>query len=318
MPRSPRTAGAAWWRWWKRRASRSRRPRPPRTWRSRLPISGSRAGGRPSEEQRRDLSCLAGSLLAPPHTARQMLSDDDHERCCEVRARTGWGPRLVGSEVGIPHATVHRALRRRGCSRRPRQPRGSVIRYEWPCPGNLLHMDTKRHARFVEPGHAVTGRRTRARAGRLGVRPHPATTTAPGLPTRRSTTTSGPQTVTAFTRRALDWFLERGIVAERLLTDNAWVYVEEQRPAPAAGRAGDRPLAHQALLARRRTEGGAPAADHGSRVGSGSPLPLKRRPSGCPATLARPLQREPSSLSSRQPPAHGSRSGRLGARQLAP
>jgi transposase InsO family protein len=34
--------------------------------------------------------------------------------------------------------------------------------------------------------------------------------------------------VTDFTRRALDWFAERGIVAERLLSDNAWAYVKNK------------------------------------------------------------------------------------------
>jgi hypothetical protein len=31
-----------------------------------------------------------------------------------------------------------------------------------------------------------------------------------------------PATVTAFTERALDWLLEHGVVAERLMTDNAF------------------------------------------------------------------------------------------------
>jgi hypothetical protein len=31
-------------------------------------------------------------------------------------------------------------------------------------------------------------------------------------------------TVAAFRERALDWFLARGIVSERLLTDNPWAY----------------------------------------------------------------------------------------------
>jgi transposase InsO family protein len=34
--------------------------------------------------------------------------------------------------------------------------------------------------------------------------------------------------VTAFTRRALDWFLDHGIVAERILTDNAWTYTKNR------------------------------------------------------------------------------------------
>lgn len=35
-------------------------------------------------------------------------------------------------------------------------------------------------------------------------------------------------TVTAFTRRALDFFLEHGVVAERLMTDNAVAYVNSR------------------------------------------------------------------------------------------
>lgn len=100
----------------------------------------------PNGRRRRGLSCLK-NRSSRPRTSPVMLSDRDHGRCCEVRKRTGWGPRLVASEVGIPHATVHRALRRRGC------------------PGNILHIDTKRHASFLEPGHAVTGKRTHASRG---------------------------------------------------------------------------------------------------------------------------------------------------------
>jgi transposase InsO family protein len=35
-------------------------------------------------------------------------------------------------------------------------------------------------------------------------------------------------TVTAFTRRALDWFLDHGIVAERLMSDNAFAYTQNK------------------------------------------------------------------------------------------
>jgi transposase InsO family protein len=179
------------------------------------------------EEQRRDLSCLQ-DRSSRPHHSPWMLSDKDHERCCEVRKRTGWGPRLVASEVGIPHATVHRALRRRGCSRRPREPREAVLRYEWPCPGNLLHMDVKCHACFIEPGHAVTGKRTRGSRGAGWEFVHTLEDDCSRLAYSEIHDDERAQTVTAFTRRALDWFLERGIVAERLLTDNAWAYTKNK------------------------------------------------------------------------------------------
>jgi hypothetical protein len=107
-----------------------------------------------SPEQRASLACLHDRSSRPRRSPR-MLSVSEQDRICEVRERTGWGPRLIASEVGHPHSTVHRTLQRRGCSRRPRAPREAVVRYEWPCPGQLLHMDTKRLQRFEQPGHAA-------------------------------------------------------------------------------------------------------------------------------------------------------------------
>jgi transposase InsO family protein len=179
------------------------------------------------EEQRQDLGCLQ-DRSSRPHRSPKMLSEAGHERCCEIRKRTGWGPRLVASELGIPHATVHRALRRRGCSRRPKEPREAVLRYEWPCPGNLLHMDTKRHARFVEPGHAVTGVRTERSRGAGWEFVHTLVDDCSRLAYSEIHDDERAATVTEFTRRGLDWFLARGIVTERLLSDNAWVYVKNK------------------------------------------------------------------------------------------
>ena len=46
-------------------------------------------------------------------------------------------------------------------SRAAKAPKSKFCRYEWPCPGDLLHMDVKRYPRFARPGHAVTGDRTK-------------------------------------------------------------------------------------------------------------------------------------------------------------
>jgi hypothetical protein len=77
---------------------------------------------------------------------------------------TGWGPRLIAGVTGHPHSTVHRVLLRHGISRPPRPARERAVRYEWPCPGDLLHVDTKRYARFERPGHRVTGVRDKTSA----------------------------------------------------------------------------------------------------------------------------------------------------------
>ena len=82
------------------------------------------------------------------------------EAICACRRKTGWGPRLVAAATGFAHSTVWKVLQRAGISRPARATREPANRYEWPCPGDLLHMDVSRYARFERPGHAVTGDRS--------------------------------------------------------------------------------------------------------------------------------------------------------------
>jgi transposase InsO family protein len=168
----------------------------------------------------------------PRHSPR-LLASSEQERICECRRRTGWGPRLVAGETGHPHSTVSKVLRRHGISRPPAKSREAANRYEWPCPGDLLHMDVAHYARFEKPGHAVTGDRTRkgARLSQQGVGydcahaivdDHSRLAYVELLPDERAAT------VTAFTTRAFEWFAGRGIRVRRLMTDNAWSYVRNR------------------------------------------------------------------------------------------
>src|SRR5829696_7260669 len=184
-----------------------------------------------SEEQRLDGS-WARDRPSTPHRQPARVSEQVHDRVCRARKRTGWGPRLIAAELGMAHATVSRCLRRRGLSRRPPAPREPVRRFEWPCPGDLLQMDTKRLPRFTRPGHAVTGDRYRtAKEKRSG----------PGWEfchsviddhSRLAFTELHPDekaaTVTAFVGRALAFFNAHGITAKRLQTDNAWTYIHNR------------------------------------------------------------------------------------------
>jgi transposase len=113
-----------------------------------------------SEADRVSLVCLDDRSSRPLHSPRR-VPEHEERRICELRARTGWGPRLLAVQAGRSHPTVHRVLQRAGCSRRPAAEREAIVRYEWPCPGQLLHMDVKKFARFTEPGHKTTGDRTR-------------------------------------------------------------------------------------------------------------------------------------------------------------
>ena len=115
------------------------------------------------EQERCSRACLYDRSSRPKRCPR-MLPPREQARICAVRRRSGWGPRLIAGETGHAHATVWRALRRAGLSRLPRAPREQPRRYEWPCPGDLLHIDSKRFSRFTRPGHAVTGIRDRTSA----------------------------------------------------------------------------------------------------------------------------------------------------------
>src|SRR2546427_3508963 len=97
-----------------------------------------------------------------PHRSPRLLAAELQERICDCRRATGWGPRLVAGATGFAHSTVWKVLRRAGISRPPRPAREPANRYEWSCPGDLLHMDTSRYARFLRPGHAVTGDRSQS------------------------------------------------------------------------------------------------------------------------------------------------------------
>ena len=167
-----------------------------------------------------------------PHHQPARVSEQVHDRVCEARERTGWGPRLIASELGLAHATVSRCLMRRGLSRRPPAPREAVRRFEWPCPGDLLQMDTKRLARFTRPGHKVTGVRDRTAAeARMDVGwefCHSMIDDHSRLAYTEIHRDEKAATVVGFVQRALGFFAAHGISARRVQTDNAWTYVRNR------------------------------------------------------------------------------------------
>src|SRR5438874_5708909 len=105
------------------------------------------------EEARRTLSCLL-DRSSRPHRSPRQLAPELAETICACRRETGWGPRLVAGATGVAHATVWKLLHRAGISRAPWAAREPANRYEWPCPGELLHVDWTTLARLAEPAHA--------------------------------------------------------------------------------------------------------------------------------------------------------------------
>ena len=79
----------------------------------------------------------------------------------------------IAAQLPLARSTVSAVLNRLGLARlHYLNPPAPVRRYEWSRPGALIHVDTKKLGRIVQPSHRVTGnRRHSLRGGRLGIRP---------------------------------------------------------------------------------------------------------------------------------------------------
>jgi transposase len=96
-------------------------------------------------------------------------------------------------------------------------------------------MDTARYPRFLRPGHAVTG--DRSQHSRNWMRPetrvgydfaHAIVDDHTRLAYVELHDDEKEATVTGFVERALDWFAQHGIRCRRLLTDNAFSYINNR------------------------------------------------------------------------------------------
>src|SRR5438105_1475660 len=182
-----------------------------------------------SAEARSSLSCLF-DRSSRPHRSPRPLAPELAERICVCRRRTGWGPRLVAGATGFAHSTVWKVLRRAGISRAAPGLREPANSYEWPCPGDLLHMDTSEYARFQRPGHRVTGDRSSQDRRHLDgvdvvhaiVDDHSRLAYAEIHDDQRAATVVG------FLERALALYQRHGITPTRLMTDNGWQYTRSR------------------------------------------------------------------------------------------
>ena len=128
--------------------------------------------------------------------------------------------------LGLARSTVSAVLTRLGLNRlkvlESTEPANS---YEHARPGDLLHLDIKKLARFRSPGHRIHGDRTRMSRG-LGwefvhvcVDDHSRVAYVEVLEDEKGHTAAG------FLERAVRWFSEElGVRVHRLLTDNGACY----------------------------------------------------------------------------------------------
>lgn len=184
------------------------------------------------ERARRSLSCLLDRSSGPRHSPRE-LAPELQERIVACRRQSGWGPRLIAGATGLAHSTVWKVLRRAGISRRQRAANEPANSYQWPCPGDLPHMDVC-PATPVSRGPAAPSPATAARPPRKH-EPESATTrrtrssaTAHARPTSGSTPTRERPPSPASSNAPLALYEQHGIRAKRLMTDNAFAYTKNR------------------------------------------------------------------------------------------
>jgi transposase InsO family protein len=211
------------------------------------------------EQARSSLGCLLDRSSRPRRSPRE-LAPELQERICACRRETGWGPRLVAAVTGFAHSTVWKVLKRAGISRPTRPPREPANSYEWPCPGDLLHVDVSRFARFERPGHAVTGDRSPRWNRSLHSQKQVGYDFAHAIVDDHSRLAyvelhrdERAATVTAFIERALAFYERHGIRPRRLMSDNAFSYVKNGSLRELLAREGIRHLTTRPY--RPRTNG---------------------------------------------------------------
>jgi transposase InsO family protein len=145
----------------------------------------------------------------------------------EELRRCRWTAPRIAAELQMPTSTVCAVLKRIGLNRLWRlEPPEPPNRYCRRHPGELIHIDIKKLGRFDAPGHRVTGkRRGYPHAGKVGWEyVHVAVDDTSRLAYVEILDNELGVTCASFLRRAIAWFASRGVVVQRVMTDNGGGY----------------------------------------------------------------------------------------------
>jgi transposase InsO family protein len=162
-----------------------------------------------------------------PLRSPSRLPADREALVLELR-RSKMTAKQIARQLRLTRPTVARALVRNGLSRlRFLEPPQPANRYQWPNPGDLIHIDIKKLGRFRKVGHRITGRHAGVHDTSKGAGwefAHVCVDDASRLAYVELFPDERRQSVIAFLNRAIAWFRERGIRVRRVMTDNGPAY----------------------------------------------------------------------------------------------
>ncbi len=143
----------------------------------------------------------------------------------EALRRQRWTGCRIARATGLSPATVSRILRRKGIScLRDLDPLPPPVRYEHPCPGDLLHLDIKKLGRFGCVGHRIHGDRNQHVRNGGWEYVHVAIDDHSRIAFSEVAGNEKGVSAAAFFEAALAWYSKLGIRVRRVLTDNGPCY----------------------------------------------------------------------------------------------
>jgi len=143
-----------------------------------------------------------------------------------LRLRKRRGPAWIAWRTDLAPATVYRVLRRLRLHRlRLLVPKQSAVRYSWPAPGDLVHLDTKRLGRIGTGGGKRFGGPKDRYRGIGWDYVHVAVDDATRLAYAEERPDERGSTAAGFLERALAFYAAHGIEVRRLLSDNGSPYL---------------------------------------------------------------------------------------------
>ena len=164
-----------------------------------------------------------------PHSTPYRLSQRRERRIIRLRVNRRWGPARIAGHLHLNTSTVWRVLHRYGISRlRDLDPStGRIIRrYEKAVAGELVHVDIKKFGKIpAGGGWRAHGRGNVSRPKRVGYTYlHSAVDDHTRLAYSEFCPDEKGNTCIRFIQRARQWFAERGIMIQAVMTDNGVGY----------------------------------------------------------------------------------------------
>jgi len=160
-----------------------------------------------------------------PHAVRPVTTRRGYATVVKLR-RLRCSFTEISLRTGVSRATLSRWLRHAGLSRlKSLDPTPPVRRYEWPRPGDLLHLDTKKLGIITRIGKRINGdERTRERGAGWEYL-HICVDDHSRLATGAMAVDENGDTAARFLERAVAYYGRFGVNVRRVMTDNGSCYV---------------------------------------------------------------------------------------------